>query len=103
MTDDRDLADLLGGTPAPTAAFRLAVFARAAVHARRAEARRRAALRFAPFAALGLAVPIAGAFGATLASAEPLLIVLAALGAAGCAALAALAGPHRAVRFILGR
>jgi hypothetical protein len=101
MMDDRELAALLGETPAPDAGFRLAVFARAAARARRADARRRAGLRFAAFAAIGLAAPACGALGATLADAQPLLTAAGALSAAACAALA-LADPG-AVRRALRR
>lgn len=101
MKSDLELAELLDGAPprafdlgAPDPGFRFDVFARIALRARRAEARQRAILYAAVFAAIGLAIPLSRAVGFTLADAEPLLAVAAGAGLAYVLALLSSEGPH---------
>lgn len=86
MVDDRELANLLGETPAtPDAGFRFDVFARVTERRRRREAFGRAMLRVAACTGVGLAVLVAQAAGLTAESLTPILSAAGALAAAGVA------------------
>ncbi|MGH6949873.1 MAG: hypothetical protein ACREH4_03315, partial [Vitreimonas sp.] len=85
MSDDLDLANLLGEAPpdAPDPGFRYDVFARVASRARRRGSLHRAANQVAVFAAIGLVFPLAQVAGLSWQAAQPVLL------AAGVLALAA--------------
>jgi hypothetical protein len=93
MSNDLELAALLGEAPRPDPAFRFDVFARMALRSHRRAARRRAAIYVAASAAIGLAFPLAQAIGLTLTEAAPLLMAATALGLAYVLALLPVAGP----------
>ncbi len=97
MSDDLELANLLGEAP-PTAAdvgFRFDVFARVAERNRRRAGTSRALNQVAIFAAIGAAVPVLQVAGLNLATAaQPMLIAAAALTVAGAAALLTIQGPR---------
>lgn len=94
MSDDRMMAELLGDGPrAPDPGFRFDVFVRIAARARKRAAMRRAAKVAGLFAAIGLAFPLAGAAGLSLADARPFLLVASVLCAAYVFALFAIEGP----------
>jgi hypothetical protein len=95
MSDDLDLAALLGGAPrTPDPAFRFDVLALTAERARRREARRRAFRTTTIFALIGPIFPIAHALGLGLAELQPLLLVAGVLGLAYVLALWTLEGPR---------
>jgi len=94
MSDDMELADLLGEPPrTPDTAFRFDVFARVAEAARRRRARERALLQVAAFVAIGLAFAVLQASGLTWAEAQPVLVTAAALTVAAATALLTIQGP----------
>jgi hypothetical protein len=80
MTDDRDMAELLGEAPkTPDPGFRVDVLGRVAARARRRAALERAWKQIVTFTLIGAVFPMAQAFGLTLETAQPLLLVGAVL------------------------
>jgi hypothetical protein len=98
MTDDRDLADLLGEAPpsAPDPGFRFDVLALVARRARRRAALDRALNQVAVFAAVGLIFPVARAAGLSIDTVEPVLWVGGVLALAFVAAFFTIQGPRLA-------
>ena len=96
MTDDLDLANLLGEAPPdrPDPGFRYDVFARVSRRARRRASIDRALNQVAVFAAIGLAFPVADAAGLSFSAAQPVLLAAAALIVAAAAALLTIQGPR---------
>ena len=96
MSDDLELANLLGEAPpaTPDPGFRYDVFARVSERARRRAAVSRALNQVAVFAAIGLIFPVAQAAGFTLETAQPVLIAAAALLTAAVAAVLTIGGPR---------
>lgn len=98
MSDDRKIADLLGETPVgPQPGFRVDVFARISLRARRRAVRRRALIHAGAFTAIGLAAPLAQWLGATPANAAPAIMALLTLAAIGLVADAVVNGPKTAL------
>lgn len=95
MSDDLELADLLGQAPrrAPDPGFRFDVLARVADSNRRRGAQARALRQVAVFAAIGLAFPVLQATGFGWSEAQPLVLAAAALAAAAAVALLTIQGP----------
>lgn len=95
MSDDLDLAGLLGEAPrTPDPGFRFDVMARAAERARRRKARENAVRTTATFALFGLIFPVAHTLGLGLAELQPLLLVAGLLTLAYVLALWTLEGPR---------
>ncbi len=95
MSDDRNLADLLGETPrTPDPGFRFDVFARIAERAHRRATFVRGAQYMVLFALIGLAVPLVQALGLTWAGLQPLALAAGILAVAYVAAMLAIAGPR---------
>jgi len=95
MTDDRELADLLGvAPPTPDPGFRIDVVARIAARARRRAALERAWRQIVAFTLIGAAFPIAQAFGITWQSAQPLALAGAVLACAYLFAALTIHGPR---------
>lgn len=101
MSDDLELANLLGEAPAqtPDPGFRYDVFARVTERARRRGARARAFRQVAALTLIGALFPILQAFGLTITAAQPVLLALGALAGAGAAAALTIYGP----RLVLAR
>lgn len=95
MSDDLDLANLLGEAPsaAPDPGFRYDVFARVAERARRRAALSRGLNRIATFTAIGLGLAIAQAAGLTFDAAQPILVASGALLCAAAVATLTIGGP----------
>jgi hypothetical protein len=94
MTDDSEMAELLGEAPkTPDPGFRIDVVARVAARARRRAALDRAWKQIVTFTLIGVAFPIAQAFGVTWHSAQPLLLVGAVLVSAYLFAALTIQGP----------
>ena len=94
MSDDLELADLLGEAPrAPDPGFRFDVLSQVAARNRRRAAQARALKQFAVCAALGLAFPVIQAAGLDWGDVQPVLIAAGALTAAAAAALLTIQGP----------
>lgn len=95
MSDDLDLAALLGDAPrTPDPGFRFDVMARTAERARRRQARQNAFRTTAAFALFGLIFPVAHALGLEVAELQPLLLVAGLLALAYVLALWTLEGPR---------
>ena len=96
MSDDIDLASLLGEAPpeGPDPGFRFDVFARVAERARRRAAFTRALNRIALFAAIGLIFPLAQAAGFSWQAAQPVLLAAGAITAAAAVAVLTIQGPR---------
>jgi hypothetical protein len=89
MTDEREIAALLGEAPGPDTRFRLNVLAMVGAEKRRRAAMRRAVVRAGVFTLVGLVAAGVQAAGVSQAAAAPLTMIVAALGVAYlCAALA---------------
>lgn len=94
MTDDMRMAELLGDAPGtPDPAFRVEVFARMAVRARRGAALDRGMKQILAFSLLGLVFPAAQALGFTWQAAQPLLLTVGVLALAYLLAALAIQGP----------
>jgi hypothetical protein len=98
MSNDRDLAKLLGEAPpdAPDPGFRFDVFALMTRRTRRRAALDRALNRIAIFAGIGLIFPVAQAAGLSADAVAPVLLVGGVLAAAFVAAFLAIQGPRLA-------
>lgn len=95
MSDDLELAALLGGAPrTPDPGFRFDVLSLTAERARRRHARQRAFRTTVLFALVGLVFPVAHTLGLGLAELQPLLLVAGVLGLAYVLALWTLEGPR---------
>ena len=108
MTDDRELADLLGAAPAaPDPAFRFDVFARIAQRRQRASARQRALTWALGFALVGVAFPLAQVAGLRFEHLQPLAAAAGVLALAYLMAVATIEGPRSALarsrRLLLAR
>ncbi len=99
MTDDRDLAGLLGEAPpgAPDPGFRFDVLALVAHRARRRAALDRALNQIAIFAGVGLVFPVARAAGLGVDPVAPVLLVGGVLALAAAAAFLTISGPRLAL------
>ena len=94
MTDDLEMAELLGEAPkTPDPGFRIDVVARVGARARRRAALERAWKQIVVFTLIGVAFPIAQAFGVTWHSAQPLVLAAAVLGFAYLFAALTIQGP----------
>jgi|GEM_PF-3385314 len=95
MSDDFELADLLGEAPPRGAdpGFRFDVLSRVAERNRRRAAQARALKQFSIFAAIGLGFAVIQAAGFDWSDGQPVLIAAAALTAAAAAALLTIQGP----------
>ena len=95
MSDDRELADLLGEAPsgAGDPSFRFDVLTRVAERRRQRAARGRALNQVAVCVAIGALFPVLQAAGLNWADAQPMAIAVAALTVAGAAALLTILGP----------
>lgn len=94
MTDDRELANLLGEAPrTPDPGFRIDVLARMAAQHRRRAAFDRAWKQVVAFTLIGAVFPIAQALGLTWQSAQPLVLVAAVLAFAYLFAILTIQGP----------
>ncbi len=95
MSDDIDLANLLGDAPPSAAApgFRFDVLARVAERRRRRAARSRALYQVAVFVAIGAVFPVLQLAGLNWTDAQPLAIAAGALAIAGVVALLTIQGP----------
>lgn len=94
MSDDRDLAALLGEAPrTPDPGFRFDVMALTAARAQRRASRQRALRLVLIFTVIGLVFPLAQAFGVGAAQVQPLLLVAGVLGLAYVLALLTIQGP----------
>ena len=94
MTNDSDLAGLLGETPrTPDPGFRFAVFGRVAERASRRAGLRRALRTIAVFAAIGAVFPLAGAAGLNVEAARAFLLFAGVLASACLLALVSIEGP----------
>jgi hypothetical protein len=95
MTDDLELAELLGEAPrAPDPGFRIDVLARVAARARRRAALERAWKQIVAFTLIGAAFPAAQAFGVTWQTVQPLVLVGAVLATAYVLAALTIEGPR---------
>jgi ABC-type siderophore export system fused ATPase/permease subunit len=95
MTDDAELADLLGEAPrSPDPGFRFDVMQRVAVRARRRAALARAWKPIVIFSLIGAAFPTADALGLTWQAAQPLVLVGAVLLIAYLFAALTIQGPR---------
>lgn len=95
MTDDRDMAELLGEAPrTPDPGFRVDVLGRVAARARRRAALDRAGKQIVTFTLIGAFFPVARAFGVTPEVAQPLLLVGAVLVVAYLLAALTIQGPR---------
>jgi hypothetical protein len=95
MTDDRTMAELLGEAPrTPDPGFRIDVVARVAARARRRAALDRAWKQVVTFTLLGAVFPVMQAFGLSLETAQPLLLVGAVLLFAYLFAALSIQGPR---------
>jgi hypothetical protein len=95
MTDDLELAGLLGEAPrTPDPSFRIDVLARVAARARRRAAFDRAWKQVLAFTLIGLAFPVAQAFGLTWQAAQPLILAGAVLVCAYLFAALTIQGPR---------
>lgn len=93
--NDQELAKLLGEAPAARdPRFRLDVFARVYQRRQRAIAHRQAALVLVVSAAIGVFFGVAGFFGFTLETLQPLLAAVAVLGLAYMLATETVKGPR---------
>lgn len=95
MSDDLELANLLGEAPPASAdpGFRFDVFARVAERRNRRAAQSRALNQLAIFSAIGMVFPVLQAVGLSWTAAQPVLVVAAALIVAAVAALLTIQGP----------
>lgn len=95
MTDDRDMAELLGEAPrTPDPGFRVDVLGRVASRARRRAAFDRAWKQVVTFTLIGALFPVARAFGITGEIVQPLLLVGAVLVVAYLFAALTIQGPR---------
>ncbi len=95
MTDDRELADLLGETPrTPDPGFRIDVLARVAARARRRAALERAVKQILIFTLIGAAFPVARALGLTWDAVQPLALAGGVLALAYLLADLTIQGPR---------
>jgi hypothetical protein len=95
MTDDSEMAELLGETPrTPDPGFRIDVVARVAARARRRASLERAWKQIVTFTLIGVAFPVAQAFGLTWQAAQPVLLVAAVLLFAYLFAALSIQGPR---------
>lgn len=95
MTDDLEMAELLGEAPkTPDPGFRIDVVARIGARARRRAALERAWKQLVTFTLVGIAFPIAQAFGVTWQSAQPLVLAATVLGFAFLFAVLTIQGPR---------
>lgn len=98
MTDDLDLAALLGEAPkTPDPGFRFDVLSLTSQRAQRRASRQRALRLVLISTLIGLIFPLAHAFGIGFAEIQPLLLVAAVLGLAYVLALLTLEGPRAAL------
>ncbi|MGE0739891.1 MAG: hypothetical protein AB7O98_01005 [Hyphomonadaceae bacterium] len=94
MSDDLDLANLLGQAPrSPDPVFRFDIFADIAARKSRRAARRRALAYVAASLLVGLSIPAGHVVGLSFANLWPVLLVAGALGVAYVLAVAAAEGP----------
>lgn len=94
MSDDLEMADLLGEAPrTPDPGFRIDVVARVAARARRRASLERAWRHIVTFTLIGVAFPIAQALGVTWQATQPVLLVGAVLGFAYLFAVLTIEGP----------
>ncbi len=94
MTDDLHMADLLGKAPkTPDPGFRIDVLARVAARSRRYAAFDRAWKQVVICTLIGVAVPIAQAFGLTWQSLQPVALTAAVLAFAYLFAALTIQGP----------
>lgn len=95
MTDDLDLAALLGEAPkTPDPGFRFDVLSLTSQRAHRRASRQRAFRLVLASTFIGLLFPLAHAFGVGFAEVQPLLLVAAVLGLAYVLAVLTLEGPR---------
>jgi hypothetical protein len=95
MTDDLELANLLGEAPrTPDPGFRIDVLARVAARARRQAAIERAWNQVVLFTLIGAVFPIAQAFGLTWQTAQPLFLAGGVLVLAYVLAALTIQGPR---------
>jgi hypothetical protein len=89
------MAELLGEAPkTPDPGFRIDVVARIGARARRRAALERAWKQLVTFTRVGIAFPIAQAFGVTWQSAQPLVLAATVLGFAFLFAVLTIQGPR---------
>lgn len=94
MTDDREMAELLGEAPrTPDPGFRFDVLARVAARARRRAALERAWKQIVGFTLLGAVFPIASALGLSWETAQPLVLAGGVLAFAYLFAALTIQGP----------
>jgi len=94
MTDDRELADLLGEAPrTPDPAFRFDVLTHVGLRARRRAALEKAITQVLAFTAIGLIVPAAQAWGLTWQTLQPFALLAGVLGVAYLFASLTIQGP----------
>jgi hypothetical protein len=94
MTDDRELAELLGEAPrTPDPGFRFDVIALVSAHARRRAALSRAVKQVLAFTVLGLLFPAAQAAGLDWAHAQPIALAIGVTAAAYLLAALTIQGP----------
>lgn len=95
MTDDSEMAELLGEAPrTPDPSFRIDVAARVAARARRRAALERAWKQIVTFTLIGVAFPITQAFGLSWQAAQPLVLAGAVLLFAYLFAALSIQGPR---------
>jgi peptidoglycan/LPS O-acetylase OafA/YrhL len=98
MTDDRELAALLGEAPRSLdPGFRFDVLVLTAARARRRASRQRAFRTVAAFTLLGLVIAALQALGLRAEALQPLLLVAGVLGLAYVLALLTIDGPRAAL------
>lgn len=94
MTDDREMAEVLGEAPrTPDPGFRIDVLARVAARARRHAAIERAWKQVVAFTLIGAAFPAARAIGLTWDLAQPLFLAVGVLVLAYFLAALTIQGP----------
>ena len=94
MTDDRELADLLGEAPrTPDPAFRFDVLTHVGLRARRRAALERAITQVLTFTAIGLAFPAARGLGITWHALQPIALAAGVIGFAYLLAVLTIQGP----------
>jgi hypothetical protein len=98
MTEDRELAVLLGETPQPfDPGFRFDVLSLTAKRARRDASRQRALRTILISTLVGLTFPVAQQFGLGSADLQPVLLVAGVLGLAYVLAVLTIEGPRGAL------